>query len=84
MRRFLRIKAFALFVTRILPRLGFNPVSTTILRIFRDRYKSFAATCADIAAELNQAGIASPFPSKSSWRPSDVEAALFAWANEWN
>jgi hypothetical protein len=68
----------------------FCPVLDSILsqRLFYESsvigYKSFAATCTDIAAELNQAGIASPFPSKSSWRPSDVEAALFAWANEWS
>lgn len=68
----------------------FCPVLDSILsqRLFYESsvigYKSFAATCSDIAAELNQAGITSPFPNKSSWRPSDVEAALFAWANEWN
>ena len=46
-------------------------------------YKSFATACNDIAEELNGTNIVCPFPGKPSWRPSDVEAALFAWVNEW-
>jgi hypothetical protein len=46
-------------------------------------YESFAAACKNIAGELNNANIVSTFPGKPSWRPSDVEAALYAWTNEW-
>ena len=48
-----------------------------------DGYKLFSTACKDISHELNGANIICPFPGKSSWRPSDVEAALYAWANEW-
>jgi hypothetical protein len=57
---------------------------------FRLRYKpspagygSFVRKCNGIAGELNNAKIASIFPGQTDWRPSDVEAALFAWANGW-
>lgn len=46
-------------------------------------YASFVTTCNDIAAKLNGANITCPFPGQATWRPSDVEAALFAWVNEW-
>jgi hypothetical protein len=48
-----------------------------------DGYVRFASTCEGMADQLNSAKIVSPFPGKPSWRPSDVEAALYAWANEW-
>jgi hypothetical protein len=48
-------------------------------------YGSFVRKCNEIADELNTAKIeiASIFPGQTDWRPSDVEAALFAWANGW-
>src|SRR5713226_6520946 len=48
-----------------------------------DGYRSFAAACKRMAAELNSAKIDTTFPGQSGWRPSDVEAALYAWINEW-
>jgi len=48
-------------------------------------YGSFVRKCNEIAHELNNAKIeiASIFPGQIDWRPSDVEAALFAWVNGW-
>jgi hypothetical protein len=48
-------------------------------------YGSFVRRCNEIADELNtaQIEIASIFRGQTDWRPSDVEAALFAWANGW-
>jgi hypothetical protein len=48
-----------------------------------DGYGAFARRCTEIAGELNRAQIASTFPGRTDWRPSDVEAALFAWVNGW-
>lgn len=48
-----------------------------------DGYEAFARRCTEIASELNRAQIASTFPGRTDWRPSDVEAALFAWVNGW-
>jgi hypothetical protein len=49
-----------------------------------DGYGAFARRCNEIAGELNRAQIASTFPGRTDWRPSDVEAALFAWVNGWS
>lgn len=48
-------------------------------------YGEFCGACEKMATELNQARIPCPFPGAPNpvWRPSDVEAALFAWANNW-
>jgi len=48
-------------------------------------YGSFVRKCNEIADELNAAKIeiASIFRGQADWRPSDVEAAIFAWANGW-
>ncbi len=65
------------------------PVLDSILssRLFyelsADDYGRFAAACKRMAAELNSAKIDTTFPGQSGWRPSDVEAALYAWINEW-
>jgi hypothetical protein len=56
-------------------RLGYAPTA--------DGYGAFACRCTEIAGELNRAQIASTFPGRTDWRPSDVEAALFAWVNGW-
>jgi hypothetical protein len=48
-----------------------------------DGYEEFARRCTEIAGELNRAQIPSTFPGRTDWRPSDVEAALFAWVNGW-
>jgi hypothetical protein len=48
-----------------------------------DGYGAFARRCTEIGGELNRAQIASTFPGRTDWRPSDVEAALFAWVNGW-
>ncbi len=48
-----------------------------------DDYGKFAAACKGMADELNGARIATTLPGQSTWRPSDVEAALYAWVNEW-
>jgi hypothetical protein len=63
------------------------PVLDSILssRLFyelsADDYGRFAAACRGMADELNSAKIESPL--RKPWRPSDVEAALYAWINEW-
>lgn len=65
------------------------PVLDSILsdHLFYERslegYKAFATTCNLMALELNDASIGCPFPGKTSWRPCDVEAALYAWVMEW-
>jgi len=65
------------------------PVLDSILsnRLFyeltADDYGKFAAACNGMADELNSAQIPTSFPGQSTWRPSDVEAALYAWVNEW-
>ena len=56
-------------------RLGYAPTA--------DGYGAFARRCTEIAGELNRAQIASTFPGRTDWRPSDVEAALFARINGW-
>jgi len=48
-----------------------------------DGYLLFASACQAMAEELNKAKISTTFPGQSFWRPSDVEAALYAWVNEW-
>ena len=48
-----------------------------------DGYVQFASACKGIADQLNSARIGTTFPGQSIWRPSDVEAALYAWVNEW-
>jgi hypothetical protein len=48
-----------------------------------DGYGAFARRCAEIADELNRVPVASTFPGRTDWRPSDVEASLFAWVNGW-
>lgn len=56
-------------------RLGYAPTA--------DGYGAFARRCTAIAGELNRTQITSTFPGRTDWRPSDVEAALFAWVNGW-
>jgi hypothetical protein len=48
-----------------------------------EAYGDFCIACKNIANELNQANIPCSFPGSSSWRASDVEAALYAWVNDW-
>jgi hypothetical protein len=46
-------------------------------------YGDFCTACKKMADELNQANIPCSFPGSPNWRPSDVEAALYAWVNDW-